>query len=197
MKTQQVARSRGQQCEDIELAGYLTNVAGPVPLVLDLHITHERFGSTSHPNLNGHLHYPNDIERSLNETASDKIRKYHSDYNNNPPSTIPFMPIIASTSGRLHSEFVHLLFLQAHRETAAFLQSASEVQLPHSTSGQFLYRRVVFSSQIKSKIGNILTKYAALRITLNIDGAPFHHSTSNRICFSSVCETCRSFSLSF
>ena len=33
-----MARSRGQQCGDIELAGYLANAAGPVPLVLDLRI---------------------------------------------------------------------------------------------------------------------------------------------------------------
>jgi hypothetical protein len=25
---------------------------------------------------NGHLHYPNDIDRSLNETVTDKIKKY-------------------------------------------------------------------------------------------------------------------------
>jgi hypothetical protein len=60
VKTQQVAGSRGQQCGDIELAGYLANAAGPVPLVLDLRIAHERFGSSSDPTLNGHLHYPNE-----------------------------------------------------------------------------------------------------------------------------------------
>ena len=48
-KTQQVVRSRGQYCGDIELAGYLANAAGPVPLVLDLRIAHERFGSSSDP----------------------------------------------------------------------------------------------------------------------------------------------------
>ncbi len=32
-----------------------------VPLVLDLRITHDRFGSSADPNLNGHLHYPNNI----------------------------------------------------------------------------------------------------------------------------------------
>jgi hypothetical protein len=31
VKTQQVFKSRGQHCGDIELAGYLTNAAGPVP----------------------------------------------------------------------------------------------------------------------------------------------------------------------
>ncbi len=86
-------------------------------LVLDLRITHERFGSSSDPSINGHLHYPNEVDRSLNEAATDKIRKYRADYNNNPSRVISFMSAIASTSGRIHSDFVRLLFLQAHRET--------------------------------------------------------------------------------
>jgi hypothetical protein len=56
VKTQQVVKNRGQNCGDIELAEYLANAAGPVPLVLDLRITHDRFGSSSDPNLNGKLH---------------------------------------------------------------------------------------------------------------------------------------------
>ena len=37
VKTQQhVTKSRGRHCGDIELAAYLANAAGPVPLVLDL-----------------------------------------------------------------------------------------------------------------------------------------------------------------
>jgi hypothetical protein len=123
-----VARNRGQHCGNIELAGYLTNVSGPVALVMDLRITHERFGSSSDLNLNGHFHYPNDIDRSLNEDATDKIRKYHADYNNNPPNTISFMSVIVSTSGRIHSECVCLLFLQDHRESDRFF-AASGVQL--------------------------------------------------------------------
>jgi hypothetical protein len=86
--------------------GYLPNKTGPVPLVLDLRIAHDLFGSSSDPSLNGNLHYPNDIDRSLIEAADDKIRKYRADYNNNPPDSVSFMPAIASTSGRLHSEFV-------------------------------------------------------------------------------------------
>ena len=153
-----------------ELASYPANEAGPVPLVLDLRIAHDRFGSSSEPSINGHLHYPNDIDRSLNETVVDK-RKYRADYNNNPPSSVVFMPTIASTSGRLHSEFVCLLFLQAHRETDRFFAS-SGVQLTQSTSGQFHFRRAAFSSHLKSKVDNILVKTVVLRIILNIDGAP-------------------------
>jgi hypothetical protein len=83
-------------------------------------IAHDRFGSSSDPNLNGHLHYPNDIDRSLNETVTDKIRKYRADYNNKPPNIFFFMVVVVSTFGRLHSEFVIFLFLQAHRETDRF-----------------------------------------------------------------------------
>ncbi len=169
MKTQQVARSRGQQCGDIELAGYLANVAGAVPLVLDLRIAHDRFGSSSDPTLNGHLHYPYDIDRSLNEATADKIRKYRADYNYNHPNSISFMPAIASTSGRLHSEFVCLLFLQAHRESDRFF-AVSGVQLAQCTSVHFC--RAAFSSRLKSKVGSTLAKTAALRINLNLDGAP-------------------------
>ena len=67
VKTQQVVRNRGQRCGDIDLTSYLTNVVGPVPLVLDLLIDHDRWGSTSDPSINGHLHYPNDMDRSLDE----------------------------------------------------------------------------------------------------------------------------------
>ncbi len=68
---------------------------------------------------------PNNIDRSLNEDADDKIRKYRADYNNNPPNTVSFMPGIVSTSGRLHSAFVRLLFLQDHRETDHSFRSSA------------------------------------------------------------------------
>ncbi len=58
--------------------------------------------------------------QSLNDAAADKVRKYRADYNNRPPSTVLFRPTIVRASGRLHSEFVRLLFLQTHRETDRF-----------------------------------------------------------------------------
>ena len=128
VKTQQVARSRGQRCGDIELAGYLANATGPVSLVMEVRIAHERWGSSSDPSINGHLHYPNDVDRPLNEADTDKIRAYRADYNNRPSNAISFMSTIVSTSGRLHGEFLRLLYLQSHRETDRFL-AASGVQL--------------------------------------------------------------------
>ena len=103
------------------------------------------------------------------------------------------MPAIGSTSGRLHSEFVRLLFLQAHRETDRFF-AASGVQLAQTNCGLFHYRRVAFSSMLKSRVGNILAKAAALRINLNLDGAPIaskshthpSHSQTSRLLNSSL-----------
>ena len=83
---------------------------GLVSLVLDLHIVHESWGSNSDPTTHGHLHYPKDLERSLNETTPDKIQSYRSDYNDRPSNSMSFMPVIASTSGRIHREFVSSFF---------------------------------------------------------------------------------------
>ena len=60
-------------------------------MVVDLRITHDRYGSTSDPSINGHLHYPNDVDRLLNEDVVDKIRQYRVDYNNRPSNVISFM----------------------------------------------------------------------------------------------------------
>ncbi len=160
VKTQQVVKSRGQQFGDIELGGYLANTSDPVSLVLDLRVAHDRVGSSADPSLNGHLRYPNNLDQSLNDASDDKIRRYRADYNNNPPRSVVFMPAIASTSGRLHSEFIRFLFSQTHRETDRFL-TASGVLSAQSDRGFFHYLLTAFSSMLKSSVGNILAKSAA------------------------------------
>jgi hypothetical protein len=65
VKTQQVVKNRGQHCGDVELAEYLANAVDPVPLVLDLLITHDRVGSNTDPTLHGHSRYPNNSDQSL------------------------------------------------------------------------------------------------------------------------------------
>jgi hypothetical protein len=61
------------------------------------------------------------------------------------------MTSIASTSGRLHSEFVRLLFLQTHRET---------------DRGLLHLHRVVFTQQLKTRVDLTLTKEEDLRISI-------------------------------
>jgi hypothetical protein len=91
------------------------------------------------------------------------------------------------------SDFVRLLFLQAHRETDRFF-AASGVQLAQTNSGLFHFLRAAFSSQLKTKVGNTLVKDTDLRLNLNIDGTPItprththpSHSQTSRLLTSSL-----------
>jgi hypothetical protein len=73
--------------------------------------------------------------------------------------------------------------------------AASGVQSAQSTSGGFFhFRRAAFSSGLESKVGLALAKAAALRIVLNLDGAPIaskshthpSHSQTSRLLTSSL-----------
>ena len=104
------------------------------------------------------------------------------------------MTAIASTSGRLHSEFVRLLFLQDHRETDRFFSSSGVHLAQTNPGGQFHFRRAAFLQQLKSKVGLALDKTAVLRINLNLDGSPItskshthpSHSQTSRLLTSSL-----------
>ena len=107
------------------------------------------------------------------------------------------MPAIASTSGRLHVEFIRILFLQAHRETDRFFAS-SGVTSSQSDRGLYHYRRAAVSSILKSRVGNILAKSSTLRINLNIDGSaipsksqthPSHSRVGSRPCRTEILAT--------
>jgi hypothetical protein len=43
------------------ITNLLANAAGPVPLVLDLRVAHDRVASSADPVLNGHLRYPRSV----------------------------------------------------------------------------------------------------------------------------------------
>ena len=86
--------------------------------------------------------YPNDLDGPLNETVTDKISEYHTDYNNRSSNTISFMSVITSTSGRLTVNLCPFFFLETHRETDRFFTSSG------------------------------VAKATYLRIDFNIDGEP-------------------------
>jgi hypothetical protein len=78
---------------------------------------------------------------------------------------------------------VRLLFLQTHRQTDRFF-SVSGVQLAQHDRDQFDFRRVVFSSLVKARVGLALAKAAVLRITLNLDGTPITSKSLSSLVFS-------------
>ncbi len=132
-------------------------------------------GSSSDLNLNGHLNYPNDIDRLLNDSPTDKIRKYRSDYDNNPPNTTSFIPAIVSTSGSYIVNLCDFYSYSLIGKLTACLQvqdfSFRNLAVDSSTSSD------VFSSQVKSRVGNLLVKDTVLGVNLNLDGASITSKT--------------------
>ena len=58
-----------------------------------------------------------------------------------PPNVISFIPDEVSKSGRLHSEFVCIFFLQDHRKTDRFF-AVSGVQRTQHARDHFQYRLI-------------------------------------------------------
>ena len=78
-----------------------------------------------------------------------------------------FSPRCHGTSNRMHSEFLRLIFLQAHRETEAHFTAAG-VPSERNQSESFRFKRAAFHQGLKSKVGLAAAKAAALRINLNV-----------------------------
>ncbi len=151
----------------MEIRNYLQDAAGRRSLVFDLSMTHDRFGSSSHLQQKGLLSHTQDLDAPLRLSAQRKINCYRRQYADN--QDISFLPAIVSTSTRMHGEFLHLLFLQAHRETEAHFTAAG-MSSQRNQSDSFRFKRSAFYQSLKSKVGLAAAKAAALRINLNVEG---------------------------
>ena len=72
----------------------------------------------------------------------------------------------------MHSELARLLFLQAHRETTQYFEAQGQQLAQNNHLDTFHYKRAAFYNGLKSKVGLVLAKAAALRINLNLDCIP-------------------------
>ena len=105
-----------------------------------------------------------------------------------------FMSDIDKNSGHLHCELARILLcLQTHRKT--FFVS-SGVQFAQTNHDMFRFGRMVFYSQLKSKVGNILSKAATLCINLNKDDSHIPSRSKTHPSHSTHSETSRLFSSS-
>jgi hypothetical protein len=94
--------------------------------------------------------------------------------------------------GKLRAQKHHRC-CHTYLETDRFY-AASGIQSAQTQRGMFHFRRAAFAQQFKSKVGLALAKAAALRINLNIDGAPIackshthpSHSQTSRLLTSSL-----------
>ena len=111
-------------------------------LVFDLSITHDRFGASAHVHQNGPLTHPQDLDAPLRLAAQRKINSYRQQYADN--QKIAFLPAIMTTSSRMHSEFLRLLFLQAHRETTAHFIATGLPSQQNRSDNAFRFKRAAF-----------------------------------------------------
>ena len=76
------------------------------------------------------------------------------------------MPAIASTTGRLHAEFLRLLFWHAHRESEELFKLTGQLAQPNQDA--VFSKRAAFFNSLKSKVGHIMAKASALQVNMNL-----------------------------
>jgi hypothetical protein len=106
-----VPTSSGNKRGDLEIKRL--NVAGTLDIIIDVAVVHEFHGSVAQDDRHGQLRHPNPDKVLINkEVTKVQGNAYRQDYLHNHNKT--FLPLIMSTSGRLHGEFVRLLYILAH-----------------------------------------------------------------------------------
>jgi len=178
VRTQQgVTASAGQRCGDVKTRNYLRDQAGSRSLVFDLSITHDRYGSSSHPLQNGSLTHPQDIDAALHIAAQRKINSYRRRIaiGNNTLTirTFLFSPPLSAPAHACTANFCVFFFYtptRRPRRTSRPLECQSD---------SFRFKRAAFYQSLKIKVGLAAAKAAALRINLYVEGcgivaAPVH-----------------------
>ena len=132
---------------------------------------------------NGSLLHPQDLDCPMCVVAHRKTNTYKQTYADN--QNISFSPAIMSTSNHMHCEFSYLLFLQTHRETETHFTAAGMLS-QRNQSESFWFKHVAFYQGLRSKVGLVAAKLAALRINLNVQGcnivaAPMHAPSRNSL----------------
>ena len=89
---------------------------------MDLHIVHDRFGSVLTPVLTASYITLMILIGHFMKLSLTKLENIAMIIITDPlrPSPLCLLLLVRLTGPKLHSEFVHILFLQAHRETDRF-----------------------------------------------------------------------------
>ena len=97
------------------------------------------------------------VHWSAVRTFCSQIRAYREPYHRN--RSLAFLPACMSTSGRIHSEFLRLLYLIADKQASDYFADLDYE--PHKE--EFCQRRGVFLNQHRSTIGIACAQAVAIR----------------------------------
>ena len=173
VQTHKVTPAADNDRGDIEVKDYVIYPRGeddrlpPRTLMMDVTMTHDRFGRSTQRTNGALTHRVSSTgapqpEGALKNAVSKKIRHYRQLYADKPDPII-FLHVAENTSGRVHDDFVRLLFLHAHREASAFAGEVPE------ESDKFRLLRAASLANLKGSVGLIMTKTSAIRLC----GSPF------------------------
>ena len=88
------------------------------------------------------LRNPDRPDQLLEQAAAEKIRLYRNPYRNN--RAVAFLPVCMSTSGRIHAEFLRLLFFIANKQASDYFTDLGYE--PHKE--EFCHRRGVYDHML-------------------------------------------------
>ena len=152
-----VPTSRGQRRGDLEIKDF--NVAGTANLIIDVAVVHDFHGKVADSARHGQLRHHNP-DKVLIDMAVAKAQgnEYRPDYLRNHNKA--FLPLVMSTSGRLHSEFVRLLYILAHQRALRFFRTLDY----EPCDEELRQRRGAFFFQHRARIGLAGAQATALRM---------------------------------
>ena len=109
----------GKRCADLEILNI--EVAQNIDLLVDIILRHDFIGA-GHNGLNqGLLRNPDNPDKILDSDAAEKIRHYRDPYRQN--RHVAFLPACMTTSGRIHGEFLRLLYFISNKQAVAYFEA--------------------------------------------------------------------------
>jgi hypothetical protein len=143
-----VPTSRGQRRGDLEIKSL--NAAGTTDLIVDVALVHDFHGNVADPTRHGQPRHPNP-DKVLIDTAVAKAHgnAYRPDYLRNHNKAFLVLPLVMSTSGRLHGDFARLLYLLAHQRAVRFFATLQY----EPCDEEMCQRRGAFFFQHRARIG--------------------------------------------
>jgi hypothetical protein len=151
-----VPHSSGQRRGDLEIKGL--NVAGTSDLIIDVAIVHDFHGSVADLARHGQPRHSNPDKVLVDmAVAKSQGNRYRPDYLRHHNKA--FLPLVMSTSGRLHGEFVRLLYLLAHKRALRFFANLQY----EPGEEELCQRRGAFFYQHRARIGLAGARATALR----------------------------------
>ena len=147
--------SEGSRRADLEIRNI--RLADKVDLLVDVTIRHDFIGAGRSGLTQGQLRNPDNPDRILESAAADKIRNYRDAYAVN--RQVAILPACMSTSGRIHGEFLRLLFFLSNKQADDYFAALGY----EAHKEEFCHRRGVFFYRNRCTIGLACAQAVALR----------------------------------